>query len=476
MATCFGKGTQSNLGAIVRGATLALGCAGAAHAATPDLSVIQLVSPQTMHVGNLAYVLLDVWNIDQAYAGAYQAEILLSQDDSYDALDVVVQTVNAAQFSTQVVYFTVPATLSGGTYRFIARVLPVAGEQNVDNNVFVGNPVNLLATDLSVVDNSAIVFHSDFQQSMTLDAEVEIANLGNADSILLFGSELTSTVSWLEINLGGGFAIEGKAPALVTITCDATGLPFGTYETAIRFTNSSNPSDFEDVVVRLEVGNQRIVLGDRIRGQIGEPGETDEVSFDALAGTKLLLTGHVLAGDLKFLVTLIAPSGAVEHVINFKNSSKKLKKVAILEETGEYRMVFSGKGTTTGSFRVKTGRQHPALGRSRVETLVDSGFGSVATPVLLHADAKLDLGIEPGVGMAGPAGVELLDPQGLPVDLTAFTKLDALPELRVESFIAPELGEYTIIVSGLGQIPGNEVKVGIYPVQPPKGAAKVYVP
>lgn len=454
----------------------ALAACGAAHAATPDLALLNVIGPQAAHVGQLNYVQLDVWNVDSAYAGAYQAEILLSQDDVYDGSDIVVQTVNTNGFSQQIVFFTVPNDLIGGTYRWIARTLPVAGESNVANNIYVGQPVQILATDLSLVDASPIVFKANYQEAVTLEAEVEVANLGNADSILLFDADSLAPVSWLEIDTGDGFAIEGKPAARVTLRCDAAGLPIGTLQTTLRFTNASNSADFEEVEVRVEVGNQQIIIGDRIRGQIGEPGETDEVRFDALEGTKLILTGHVLAGNLKFLVTLIAPSGSIEHVINYKNSSKKVKKVAILEETGEYRMVFSGKNTTTGSFRVKTDLRHPDLARSRIVTVVDDGSGNATEPVRLYAGARLDLGATPGDEMAGTPSIGLLDPQGFPIDVSLYTVLDAMPEVKVESFITPELGEYQVMVSGLGQIPGNTAELRIFPVQPNKGNSKVYVP
>lgn len=447
-----------------------------AHAATPNLAMLDVIGPQTVHVGQLNYVQLEVWNFEQAYAGAYQAEILLSSDATYDGSDVVVQTLISNTFGPQNVFFSVPGALPGGHYRWIARVLPVAGEIDSTDNVYVGQPVFVLATDLSVVDASPIVFQSDFQEVATMDAEIEIANVGNAGSILLFDVDALTPATWLEIELGDGFAIEGEAPAKVVLKCDAAGLPLGSYDTTLRFTNASNPSDFEDVEVRLDVGNQRIVIGDRIRGQIGEPGETDEVRFDALEGTKLILTGHVLAGKLKFLVTLIAPSGDIEHVVNYKNTSKKLKKVVILEETGEYRMVFSGKNTTTGSYRIKTDLRHPALGRSYSETVVDDGSGCALLPVRLYAGARLDVGVSPGDGMPGAPTIGLLDPQNLPLDVSAFVALDTLPEVKLESFIAPVLGEYQVIVSGLGQVPGNEAVVRIFPVQPNKGNAKVYVP
>lgn len=449
---------------------------GAAHAATPDLVVLDAIGPQTVHVGQLNYVQLNVWNVDEAYAGAYQAEILLSADAAYDGSDLVVQTLQSNVFAPHNVFFTIPSSLPGGHYRWIARVLPVAGETEVANNVYVGQPVFVLATDLAIVDPAPIVFQADFQEPLTADAEIEVENLGNADSILLFDVEPLAPTSWLQIDVGDGFAIEGGAPAKVAIHCDATGLPFGSFGTTLRFTNVSDPNDFEDVEIRLDVGNQRIVIGDRMRGQIGEPGETDEVRFDGLAGTKLILTGHVLAGNLKFLVTLIAPSGGLEHVVNYKNSSKKVKKIVILEETGEYRMVFSGKNTTTGSYRLKTDLRFPALGRSRVETVVDDGSGNAILPVLLHAGARLDVGASPGDGMAGPPSLGLLDKQNIPLDVSAFLVLDAMPEVKLESFLAPELGEYRVMVSGLGQIPGNEAVVRIFPIQPPKGNAKVYVP
>ncbi len=447
-----------------------------ADAPAPDLAVLDVIGPMTAHVGLLNYVTLDVWNIQAAYNGAYQAEIILSKDAVYDANDIVVQTINSATFSTQNVFFTIPANMAGGSYRWMARVLQVAGETNLANNLYVGQSVNILATDLSVVDPSPVVFKTAFENPQAVDGELEVADLGNPGSILLFAAKKQSFAPWLTIDIGDGFAIQGKAPATVVLHCDPTGLPIGSYITTVRLENVNNANDFQDVSVRLEVGNQHIVLGDRIRGQIGQVGETDEVRFDGLAGSTAIFKGQVLAGNLKFQVTLFAPSGQIEKVLNYKNSHAILKKIVILNETGEYRMVFSGKGSTTGSFRVKTDRHNGPLSSSHEVIVHDSGNGTATAPVLMYPGAKLDFSVQSMAGETAPFALTLLDPHGTAVDLSNKTTPIFGTALKVEAVTAALLGEYEITVAGLSALPGGMAKLLVYPVQPPKGTTKVYVP
>jgi hypothetical protein len=450
----------------------AFAISGAAHAANPDLAVLDLIGPLGAHASNSTFVQLDVWNIAQAYAGSYTAEILLSTDEQYDAGDTVIHTLTSASYLTQILPVSIPA-IAGGKYYWIARILPVVGETNLANNVYVGGAVRITASDLSVPDDGAIVFQCDFQSTGTAESEIEVLNAGSANSVLIFTAEKLESAPWLHVDIGTGIAIQGQDSTIIKLTCSRPDYAIGTYVTHVRVANANNAADFQDIEVRLEIGSQSILLGDRVLGQISEPGETDEVRFPVLAGSGIVMTGKTLAGNLKLVATIFAPSGALAGKMNF--GSAQTKKVLIANETGEYRMVLSGKGNTAGSYRIKTNRKNPQLSNAQHLTVTGSGAQVESVELMLYVGARLDIAVDPGNGFVGPVVLTLTDPDGAAIDISGLLDFDVDGSVNVEGIIAPKLGTYTLGISGFGAA-NKSADVLILPVQPVKGKAKVYTP
>jgi hypothetical protein len=89
-----------------------------------------------------------------------------------------------------------------------------------------------------------------------------------------------------------------------------------------------------------------LMLGDTVLGKISLPGESDEFSFSGTAGQRIYidpLQYSGAAGNWKF--DIISPSGQ-----NISTGGLNSNRIFDLKETGNYRIVTSAIGDTTGSY------------------------------------------------------------------------------------------------------------------------------
>ena len=89
-----------------------------------------------------------------------------------------------------------------------------------------------------------------------------------------------------------------------------------------------------------------LMLGDTVLGKISLPGESDEFSFSGSAGQRIYidpLQYSGAAGNWKFDIQ--SPSGQ-----NISTGDLNSNRIFDLQETGNYRIVTSALGDTTGSY------------------------------------------------------------------------------------------------------------------------------
>ena len=93
------------------------------------------------------------------------------------------------------------------------------------------------------------------------------------------------------------------------------------------------------------------MLGDTVLGKISLPGESDEFSFSGSAGQRIYIDAlqySGAAGNWKF--DIISPSGQ-----NISTGDLNSNRIFDLKETGNYRIVTSALGDTTGSYGFSVG-------------------------------------------------------------------------------------------------------------------------
>lgn len=449
-----------------------------ARAGDPDAAVISLWGPAQAHAGVMTYVASDVWNANpSAWSGTCTLEVLLTHDEVLDGSDPLIATYAAPAFGVQNIFLTVPGTVNPGTWRWALRVQPLPGETDLADNVFFGTEVKVLATDLELEDPSPIAVFAPENSTTPVVASVTVENAGSSNGILVFSAAPLISAPWLFVDSGDGFALSGGPGATVHLHVDPTGLPAGTYNAIVRFQNYALADDHEDVSVTLTIGPPHVDFRARLRGQIGVAGETDVIHFDAVEGMRIRMHGKVAKGNLKLVATLIAPSGGIETVVQFKHPTKLLKKIVTAHESGEYSLIISGEGASTGTYALDLDRHNPPLAKAhQVNAGQPGGPGFVDLPLPMLKSARLDFSLLPNADFAGPVTVELRDGQGNVIDLAPFLSTDGEGNAIGEAYQADATDTYVLRVGGYGADPQASVKALLFPIQPAKTSTLVYLP
>ncbi len=454
----------------------ALGASSSAFAGVPDLGPTSVVGPGTSYTSAPTIVTVNVANFGDPLIGNYTLEIVLSTDSVVDGSDLVVGSLSTSTLGYVGVPLTVPANAPTGLLYWGARISGASGELALANNAAIGTQGYVQALDLSLDDASPIQFFVRPSDVTSLQAEVVVNNLGTPDSVLVFSVDPQQPAPWLEIAPPSSFAVAGQTGQPIDLIAHYEGLVPGSYSTTLRFQNFFNTSDFVDLPVTLTVGDPKFVPGDRLLGQVASIGDKDDMKFDGIKGMLLKIKFGVKAGDLAPQVQVIDPNGQVETTLNFSNK-QKLKKVAKLKTSGEYTLrVLSKDGTTTGGWFAKTDRKLPKAGEARVVNVKSPGAGFASVEVRLLPGAKLDFAVRINNVFAGPTQLGFMSPLGSQLDILSNIQPANGKETRVEDVLTEKCGSYFIEVAGFGADPKAKAKVGVLPVQPKRGKAKVYVP
>lgn len=450
---------------------------GAAQAAPPDLAPISVVGPGTTYTDAATLATVNVGSFGDPLVGTYLLEILISADTAVDGSDPVVASVVTGATGSINVPVTLPPTVPTGLVHWAARISGVADEVATANNAAVGTAVMVQSLDLAIVDGGPIQFFVRPTDVTLLAADVVVQNLGSPQSVLVFSVDALAPAPWLEITPPSSFAVGGEPAQPIQLKANYVGLVPGTYTTTLRFQSYSHAADFEDVPVTLEVGDPKFIAGDRLVGQIAVPGDADELKFDGVKGMKLRLRIGVKSGDLTPRIEVIDPQGGVEKVLDFAAKAKGIEKIAKLKGTGEYSIRVVGQtGAQTGAYWLKTGRKLPKAALARIKKVTDPGSGIAEVEVRLLPKATLDFAVDPNASFAGTVALGFSTSTGTALDILANTLPGSGDEIRVEDVEIATVGDYRIDVAGFGPSPKAKAKVHIAPVQPKKGAAKVYVP
>lgn len=441
--------------------------------AGPDLVAVFANGPGQTHANSQQIVAIHVANLGDALVGDYTAEVVLSEDDVVDAGDLVVGTIDSDFLGTQGVLVDVPFAVPTGQLRWGLRVLAAPGETNLDNNTAIGTVTNIFKTDLSVPDADPIELFWRPTDGDAPTAEIVIENVGSMSSILVFTAETLNPTPWLDLDPESSFAIAGEDGNAVTLVTNPEGLAIGTYNTTVRFQNFTEVTDYVDVDVSLTIGPAIFTPGDRLVGHISVPGDIDLVNCDLLEGEKLAIKMKSKQ-DLKPRVTVIDPDGMVEKVVKFKGGSDYQKKTLKAKKTGTYTLLFEGKGSSIGSFHVKTGRKLPKKAQPRKVKVTGDAQGKAFIDVLAHDGAKLDFAVAPKSSLDEALALILHKPLGGVVDLNTAVQFGPGDEVLCEDLTVDEIGAYQIEIGGLGQ--GAKAKVSVFPVHPQKPRAKIYLP
>lgn len=455
-----------------------LSAAFATHAladpSTPDLVAVSMVGPGTANLNTQSLVAINVANTGDPVA-TYHGEIVLSADATVDGGDYVVGAFDTAVGNGSQV-LTIPADAPTGLQHWGLRIAPAAGEVDAADNAVIGTQVYVLSLDLVLADPSPIVFSVRPTDDKELVADVTVTNLGTEGSVLVFSATALTPAPWLEITPPSSFAVAGEDGNAMQLKANYKGLVPGTYSTTLRFQDWAIDSDYEDLEVKLVVGDPKFVIGDRLVGQIATPGDSDDIKFDAIKGLILTLKLAIKSGELAPVVTLIDPDGDVEQTVEFAHASHPQYKTAKLKKSGEYTLKLTDAGDATGAYALKTNRKLPKSAKPRLLNLGNPGGGTSDVEVRMLPEATLDFSVKPNAKFAGPVLLGFMNPVGGPYDIVANIQNGGNGSLRVEDVELENVGSYEIQVGGFGGDPKAKAKVHVLPVQPPVGKSKLYLP
>ncbi|WP_293313893.1 putative Ig domain-containing protein [Microcoleus sp. PH2017_08_TRC_O_A] len=138
----------------------------------------------------------------------------------------------------------------------------------------------------------------------------------------------------------------------------------GTYILALRNT-SANPVSYSNILVNstLPPATTNSGLGMLYGGTLSAPGEVDEYSFTAKAGTLIYFDGQ--SNDSTKRVSLLKPNSTNDFVFSGIDSQNDSNSAYQLTQTGPYKLqVYGSPATTTGnySFQLVDLKASPALG------------------------------------------------------------------------------------------------------------------
>jgi len=430
----------------------------------PDLVPISILGPQITNVGKDVTVHVSIANLGDELVGEYTAEVLLQKDVEPSKDDIVVATLTTSVVSSHTLLASVPSDLEAGTYHWTLRLVDVAGEIHIANNLLVGLATSVIAIDLSIADLSPISVFVRPTDPVPAPIEVVVENKGSTGTILIYQTKASPEASWLTIDPPENFAFGGGTPTPNRLYVDHAGLPAGEYQTTLRFQNVTDEEDFEEIPFTLTVGESKFVVGDQLQGQVSSEGEVDEILFDGLKGMKVKFAVKSKTGDLKPLLTIFDPNGDVAFLLKFPHSNKNTKKTIKLKASGEYRLVISGKKPSqAGDYRIKTSRKLPKKAKTYVAKVKE---GETAK-VLAFAGATLNITSDGG----GTSFVMNL-PTGQMFDATSLAEFNGSTAV-IEQIPLAETGLYGVTVSG---IESGKVKLQLAPSQPPVGTSLIYLP
>ena len=433
----------------------------------PDLVPVALVAPEQVHVGTEVVVHFSTGNLGGDFNGEYTAEIVLSDDAVIDQDDLVAASMTTAFLGQHSTMATIPSDTAWGTYHWGLRILPVDGEAKTSNNALLGLATSVIEVTLAVADPSPItVFHRPTDEDIAVP-EVIVENVGTPGDILVYQASALTAAPWLSFDPPENFAVAGEEPTPNRLVIDPHGLPLGVYETTVRFQNLASQDNFEDVSLTLIIGDPKFETGDRVQGQINFEGEVDEIVFDGLKGMKVPFEVKTSGGDLAPRLTLIAPSGAEEAKLKFKSSSNYVKKSVKLKESGEYRLLISGKGDSIGDYKIRTSRKMPKKAKSYSKVIESNE----SMTILILAGATLDLAAMPKDGFGGSMALSLTMPDGATYDMNSHLSQEPNGEVKATGMEMTLSGAYEVRWSG----GDGEVKVHSSPVQPKLGKSKIYL-
>lgn len=446
-----------------------------AFAQAPDLVALSVSGPGQAQIGSVATVNLFVVNLGGALVGNYTADIYLSADTTIDGNDLLFSSVSSSLIGALTTSAVVPANLTPGQYNFLMRIHSAAGEVATFNNEIIGNSIVTFSVDLVVEDTSPVSAFGTADGDNPPTHILKVKNGGSADGILIFTAQEFPEVSWLSLTPTSSFALANNPANQIEVKFNIDGLAPGIYQTQVALLNFNDINDSEVVPVTLTVGRSRMNPGDRLIGEVGVPGEKDEVAFDGVTGMKVRVKVQSTTGDLKPKLTLLDPNQVVVKEYVLKHSTKGVRKNLVLPSSGEFTLRIEGADGTVGDYLISTNRKLPKKA-GKVTLKVKANGGNVALVKLLSLPlAGLDFVVAPTKSFKAQPVVSLKKPDGFYLDISANTQAQANRSVIGAGVTLLGCGEYVLEITGFVN-PKETLKVKLVPTQPAPGNASVLLP
>ncbi|MFH0945977.1 MAG: hypothetical protein V2A76_12320 [Planctomycetota bacterium] len=450
--------------------------------AFPDLVVTEIAGPAEAYVGDMMLINLAIenWGTPLGVGYEYQTDLVISTDQVLDGSDTVLDSfmIGQSNLGLQQRTLPVPTSFSEGNYYLGLRIVdPVPGDVNPANNSKVSDLFQIVRTNLQLEDGSPLIAFVRTPEPAGPNVPVRVNNVGTDQSILLYTVTNLGAVPWLSLDPTTGVSVSGADGSDINLQFNHAGLLPGDYFTTLRFQNDLIPSDFQDLSVQLTVGEAYFMPGQVFEGQITGPGDLDTITFDGIKGLVVTLRTKSLAGNIKPVLTVIDPDGIVEAVLQFKHSGTFVNKKVKLAKSGTYTVEVTGKGLSTGSYRVRTDRLLPMKAKPRTIKLRNpAGGGNDEVDVLILPGAILEYRVNPNGLFTGPATTALTTPLGGTFDISGNTVLNPDGSLVVSDLHLNVAGRFVIGVHGWGANPDAKATVQILPIQPPRAEGTIYLP
>lgn len=279
-------------------------------------------------------------------------------------------------------------------------------------------------------------------------------------------------------NLSATLDASGHAQLIVTVPPELafTGLPI--HFAAVTTTNGAlgagnlvggtlNGVEFASEVAAVTFeGPAYLLPGQIVQGSLDTVDDEDRASFSAVAGAKLLLKPLAVSGSVASKVTLEVVDLTGKVVANWSGklpgagASKPIKlKIA---DSGLHFLVIRGKKDSTGLYRFETSMGLPKAGKPGTTKKSIGSTGVAKVEFLAVSGSVLDLVVKPGKGAPVAAGVELVTPADVTLDLASFLTAQGT-QLAGTGLALGETGTWQVLVSGAK---GDAYEITVSPTPP----------
>ncbi len=442
----------------------------------PNLRAVSISGPSTATTGQTVTVTRNVESYGWPYSGPFTYRIRLSSNSSITESDpLVFQATTSGYGSENCPAFSLPASITAGTWYWGLEIVPVPGESQTLENVVAGGtcvvtpgPTDLVAGAVSGPASATAGATVSVSRTITNDGapfsgSVVIDYILSADTIISTSDLIVSSAT-----------ISSLGTATDSFVLPAS-VPDGSWYWGLRVrsvtgeTNTSNNVKAGGAVMVTQVP-KRIPLDGGVFGTISSSTDIDRGRFFGIAnmGFKIRANSESMATSVSIEVRPVSASdGTYLGILSPSSGNTWLS--TTLATTGEYELVVRPAGGT-GEYSLLVDANFANVPGSFTRKLAASDGSTQSFKFTVIPGSIIDVFAKANKKLKGNGlGGILVSPSGIALDVSSAMSPVGSKGFEIDYFLLPEAGEYELKITGI-KGKGKPVKLTVDVHQGPDGA------